>query len=105
MQVGDFLMCKKDYYCDKTTNRVGIKSVHIFRKPFFKQNRKYRIDNIITLDISNSGSTINSNTDKNLSSTYFIKNEYCNNFLISKYFHDTKSTRKEKLNIINKISK
>lgn len=110
MKVGDHLICKKNYYTYNEIRIFGYRIVNnCFRKPFFKKNEKYRIDDIYTIDTSPfpTGTTMNnySQPAPELHNTYRIKNKYYHEGFIPKWFYDIKSIRNEKLNKINKLWK
>ena len=103
MQIGDYLICKDDYYLDNVSKKSGIK----FIKPFFIKNEKYKIDNIICVDVNissyTSGTTNNCSPDIHI--TYNIKYDYFDSEFIPKWFYDIKTIRKEKINKIDKLCK
>ena len=103
MQVGDFLICKKDYY-----SKGAYSKYDIFKKPYYKKNMKYQIDLILknnTSDYDASGTTMNNYIvpSSEIVNTYLIKNKYVTEYFISEYFYDKKYIRKKKLEKIRKI--
>jgi vacuolar-type H+-ATPase catalytic subunit A/Vma1 len=103
MQVGDFLICKKDYYLEGAYSKYNI-----FKKPYYKKNMKYQIDLILKNNTSYydaSGTTMNNYIvpSSEIVNTYLIKNKYVTEYFISEYFGDKKYIRKKKLEKIIKI--
>ena len=95
MQKGDYIVCKKNFY----TSGVWPMSMNVkklFQKSLFKKNQKYKIENIITHHLTNSGGTYLSMVSTSMN-VYYINGYPVSQPVMDLYFYTKKEERNIKL--------